>query len=87
MVLQESFSRTQDFSSGLGYSQHTENDMNNNQVISDPSTNAKKRAQRSEDSILLRYMDDVLGTGPDEHLMSDFEHMKTVVDRCGGVAP
>ena len=22
-------------------------------------------------------MDDVVGTGPDEHLMSDFEHMKT----------
>ena len=22
-------------------------------------------------------MDDVVGTGPEEHLMSDFEHMKT----------
>ena len=22
-------------------------------------------------------MDDVVGTGPDEHLMSDFEHIKT----------
>ena len=29
------------------------------------------------DSILLRHMDDVVGTGPEEHLMSDFEHMKT----------
>ena len=60
------------------------NDMSYNQLISDPSTYVKKRAQRSEDSILLRHVDDVVGTGPDEHLMSDFEHMKT---RCGGVAP
>ena len=45
--------------------------------MSDPSTNVKKRAQRSDDSILLRHMDDVVGTGPEEHLMSDFEHMKT----------
>ena len=37
----------------------------------------KKRAQRSDDSILLRHMDDVVGTGPEEHLMSDSEHMKT----------
>ena len=22
-------------------------------------------------------MDDVVGTGPDEHLLNDFEHMKT----------
>ena len=27
--------------------------------------------------MLLRHMDDVVGTGPVEHLMSDFEHMKT----------
>ena len=34
-------------------------------------------------------MDDVVGTGPDAHLLSDFERMKTkcVFDRCGGVAP
>ena len=51
--------------------------MSNNQLISDPSTNVKKRAQRSEHSILLRNIDDVVGTGPDEQLMSDFEHMKT----------
>ena len=51
--------------------------MSCNQFISDPSTYVKKRAQRSDDSILLRHMDDVVGTGPDEHLMSDFEHMKT----------
>ena len=25
----------------------------------------------------LRHMDDVVGTGPQEHLMNDFEHMKT----------
>ena len=78
MALQESFSWTQDFSSGLGYSQHTEiNDMSCNQLISDPSTYVKQRAQRFEDSIFLRYMDDVVGTGPDGHLMSYFEHMKT----------
>ena len=52
------------------------NDMNYSQLISDPSTYVKKRAQRSDDSILLRHMDDVVGTGPEEHLMSDFEHMK-----------
>ena len=51
--------------------------MSCNQLISDPSTHVKKRAQRSDDSILLRHMDDVVGTGPEEHLMSDFEHMKS----------
>ena len=53
------------------------NDVNYSQLISDPLTCVKKRAQRSDDSILLRHMDDVVGTGPEEHLMSDFEHMKT----------
>ena len=53
------------------------NDMSYNQLISDPSTYVKKHAQRTEDAILLHHMDDVVGTGPDEHLMSDFEHMKT----------
>ena len=51
--------------------------MSYNQLISDPSTYVKKRTQRSEDSILLRQMDDVEGSGPHEHPMSDFEHMKT----------
>ena len=53
------------------------NDMNCSQLIFDPSTCVKKRAQRSDDSIPLRHMDDVVSTGPEEHLMSDFEHMKT----------
>ena len=53
------------------------NFMSYNQLKSDPSMYVKKRAQRSEDSILLRHMDDVVGTGPDSHLMSDFEHMKS----------
>ena len=53
------------------------NDKSYNQLISDPSTCVKKRAQRSDDSILLRHIDDVVGTGPEEQLMSDFEHMKT----------
>ena len=48
------------------------NDMSYNQLISDSSTYVKKLAQRSDDSILLRHTDDVVGTGPDEHLMSDF---------------
>ena len=51
--------------------------MNYNKLISDPSTYVKKRAQRSDDSILLRHMDDVVGTGLEEHLMSDFEQMQT----------
>ena len=51
--------------------------MSCSQLISDPSTYVKIRTQRSEGSILLRHMDDVVGTGPDEHVMSDFEHIKT----------
>ena len=51
--------------------------MSYNQLVSDPSTYVKKRTRRSEVSIFLRHMDDVVGTGPDGHLMSDFEHMKT----------
>ena len=79
MALQESFSRTQDLSLGLGYSQHTENHRHEiRHLISDPSTHVKKRAQRSDDSILLRHMDDVVGTGPEEHLRSDFKHMSPV---------
>ena len=53
------------------------NDMSHDQLISDPSTYVKKRTQLSDDSILLRHMDDVVGTGPEEHLMTDFEHIKT----------
>ena len=52
-------------------------DLGCSQLISDPSTYVNERAQRSDDSILPRHMDDVVGTGPEEHLMSDFEHMKT----------
>ena len=53
------------------------NDMSDDHLISDPSTYVKKRTQRSDDSILLRHMDDVVGTRPEEHLVSDFEHMQT----------
>ena len=49
--------------------------MNYSQLTSDPSTHVKKRAQRPDGSILLRHMDDVVGTGPEEHLMCDLEHM------------
>ena len=59
-------------------------DINYSQLISDPSTYVKKRAQRSDDSILLRHLDDVVGTGPEEHLMSYFEH-QSVFDRCDTV--
>ena len=48
------------------------NDMNYNQLMSDPSTYVKKRARRSDDSILLCHIDDVVGAGPEEYLMSDF---------------
>ena len=51
--------------------------MSYDQLISDPSTNVKKRTQRSDDSILLRHTDDVVGKGQDEHFMSDLEHVKT----------
>ena len=47
------------------------------QLISDPSTYVKKGTQRSDDSILLRHMDAVVGTGPDEHLLKFVERMKT----------
>ena len=46
------------------------------ELVSDPSTYVKKRTQRQDDSILKRHMDDVVGTGQEEHHMSDFEHMK-----------
>ena len=66
-------SRTQDFSSGLGtHSTQKINDTSYNQLVSDPSTYVKKSTQRSDDLILLRDTDDVVGTGPDEQLMSDF---------------
>ena len=62
-------------------------DMSDDHLLSDTSTYVKKRSQQ-DDSILLRHVDEVVGTGPDEHLMSDFEHLKTrlVFDGCGGVA-
>ena len=48
------------YQKGLHSTQKT-NDMNYSQLTSDPSTCGKKRAQRSEYSILLRHMDDVGG--------------------------
>ena len=60
------------------------NDMSYNHLISDPSTYVKKRTQRSEDSILLRRMDDVVGTGPNEQLIHEGQ---SVFDRCAGVVP
>ena len=63
------------------------NDTSHDQLISDPSTYVKKRSQRSDDWILLCHMDDVFDTGPDEHLMRDFEHEdQSVFDGCGRVA-
>ena len=55
-------------------------EKDNSKTICGHREYVKNRAQRSEDSILLRHMDDVVGTGPDEHLMSDFEHVKTSLD-------
>ena len=48
--------------------------MGYEQLKSDP---AAKREERRDDSILLRHMDDVVRTGPEEHLMRDIERMKT----------
>ena len=62
---------------GVYHSTQKNNDMTYSQLISDLSTYVKNRAQRSDDSIFLRHMDDVVGTGPGEHLKSDVEHMKT----------
>ena len=59
------------------HSTHKINDMSYDGLVSDPSTCVKKRTHRQDDSILLRQMDDVVGTGPNEHLMKHVEHMKT----------
>ena len=57
----------------LGYSQQTENQRHEfHQLLPDLLTIVKKRTQRSDDSILLRHMDDVVGTGPEEHLHERF---------------
>ena len=73
MALQESFSRTQDFSPSQVYSQHKENQRHGLQTADIRSFDVCEETC----TILLRHMDDVVGTGPDEHLMSDFHHMKT----------
>ena len=44
------------------------------QLISDLSTCVKERAQRSDDSIFLRHME---GTAPEEHVRSNYKHVKT----------
>ena len=59
------------------HSTQKNNDMSYSQLISHLVTYVKNRAQRCDDSILLRHMDDVVGTGPGGHIMSDVEHMKT----------
>ena len=43
--------------------------MSNDQLVSDLSAHVEERAQRQNDSIFLRHMDDVVGTGPDKNLM------------------
>ena len=53
--------------------------MDYNQLISDPSTYVKKRTQPSEESILLRHMDDVVCTGPEEHPMKTSLYLTDVV--------
>ena len=78
MALQEGFSRSHDFATGLGiHSKKKINEMGFDQFVADPSTYVKKRTQRQDDSLLLRHMDDVVGTAPEEHLTSDFEQEKT----------
>ena len=52
------------------------NDMGCDQLVGiRPSTYVAKRAKRQDNSILLRHMDDVVGTAPEKHLMGDVEHM------------
>ena len=46
------------------------------QLKSDPSTYVDNCEKRKDDSIRLRQMDGAVGTGPEEHLMRDFERMK-----------
>ena len=62
--------------------------MSYDPLVSDPSTYVKKRTLRQDDSVLLRHMDDVVGTGPDEQLMIGFwtHEELSVFDGCGGVA-
>ena len=73
LALPECLSRTQDFSAGLGnQSAQKINDMSYDQLISEPPTYVKVRTQRSDDAIFMRLMDDVVGMGPEGHLMSDF---------------
>ena len=79
MALQESSSRTQDFSRGLEYSQQTENQRRGLQLVDIRSFDVREDTCTCDHSILLRHMDDVVGTGPDAHLLSDFERMKTSV--------
>ena len=59
----------------LGYSQHTENQRHELQPADIRSFDVCE--QRSDDSILLGHMDDVVGTSTEEHPMSDFEHLLT----------
>ena len=46
--------------------------MSYDQLVTDPSAYVRKRTQQQDGSIFSRHMDDVVGTGSDEHLMSDF---------------
>ena len=64
--------------SDLECSQYTENQRHDLQPVDIRSFDVREETC-TDDSILLRHMDDVVGTGPEEHLMSE--------DRRGGVAP
>ena len=48
---------------GSSHSTQMINEMSYSQLSADPSTYVKKRTQRSQNSILLRHMDDVVGNG------------------------
>ena len=63
----------------LEYSQQTENQRRGLQLVDIRSFDARKDTCTCDHSILLRHMDDMVGTGPDAHLLSDFERMKTSV--------
>ena len=73
-------SKTQNFAARSGiHSTETVGAVGYEQLKSDPSTYVAKREKRKDDSILLRHVDDVVGAGTEEHLMRDFERMKTIL--------
>ena len=61
-----------------GYSKRTENQRHELRPADIQSFDVHEETFTAiKGSNILRHMDDVVGMGPEEHLMCDFEHMKT----------